>query len=217
MDDEARATGLGPVPDRAPEGAPAGPAVAISASAPIATARAGSDLSGPTYAALDLGTNNCRLLVARATRDSFRVVDAFSRIIRLGEGITSSGRLSEAAIVRAVDALRVCRDKMRNRGVTRARLIATEACRAADNGNEFLARVRDEVGIELEIVDRETEARLAATGCTPLVDPRVAGRHPVRHRRRLVRTGAARPLRADPARPAASRRSRPGSRCRSAS
>jgi exopolyphosphatase/guanosine-5'-triphosphate,3'-diphosphate pyrophosphatase len=132
-------------------------------------------VSGPTYAALDLGTNNCRLLVARATRDSFRVVDAFSRIIRLGEGLTGSGRLSEAAILRAVEALRVCRAKMRNRGVTRARLIATEACRAATNGLEFLDRIRNEVGIDLEIVDRETEARLAATGCTPLVDPLAEG------------------------------------------
>jgi exopolyphosphatase/guanosine-5'-triphosphate,3'-diphosphate pyrophosphatase len=113
--------------------------------------------------------------VARATRDSFRVVDAFSRIIRLGEGVTASGRLSDAAIVRAVDALRICRNKIRNRGVTRTRLIATEACRAAENGIEFLARVREEVGIELEIVDRETEARLAATGCTPLVDPASKG------------------------------------------
>jgi exopolyphosphatase/guanosine-5'-triphosphate,3'-diphosphate pyrophosphatase len=133
------------------------------------------DVAGPTYAALDLGTNNCRLLVARATRDSFRVIDAFSRIIRLGEGITASGRLSEAAIVRAVEALRICHAKMRNRGVTRARLIATEACRSAANGLDFLQRVRDEVGIELEIVDRETEARLAATGCTPLVDPQADG------------------------------------------
>src|SRR3954471_774880 len=131
--------------------------------------------AGPTYAALDLGTNNCRLLVARATGESFRVVDAFSRIIRLGEGITSSGLLSEAAILRAVDALRVCRAKMRNRGVTRSRLIATEACRSAGNGQEFLERIRSEVGIELEIVDRETEARLAATGCTPLVDPGAEG------------------------------------------
>src|SRR5262244_1611442 len=129
----------------------------------------------PTYAALDLGTNNCRLLVARPTADSFRVIDAFSRIIRLGEGVSLSGVLSEAAVARAVDALRVCRDKMLNRSVTRARLIATEACRAAANGAEFLARVREEVGIELEVVDRETEALLAATGCTPLIDPRVSG------------------------------------------
>ena len=81
----------------------------------------GTDLYGPTYAALDLGTNNCRLLVARATHDGFRVIDAFSRIIRLGEGITASGRLSEAAIGRAIEALKICRDKMRNRGVTRNR------------------------------------------------------------------------------------------------
>src|SRR5262245_15206446 len=130
---------------------------------------------GPTYAALDLGTNNCRLLVARPTGDSFRVVDAFSRIIRLGEGVSKSGRLSDAAIGRAVDALGICRDKMRNRGVTRARLIATEACRAAQNGNEFRGRIAEQVGLELEIIDRETEATLAATGCTPLFDPEAEG------------------------------------------
>jgi exopolyphosphatase / guanosine-5'-triphosphate,3'-diphosphate pyrophosphatase len=131
--------------------------------------------AGPTYAALDLGTNNCRLLVARPTYESFRVIDAFSRIIRLGEGITLSGVISEAAIGRAVDALAICRDKMAHRGVTRARLIATEACRAATNGGEFLARIREKVGIELEIVDRETEACLAATGCTSLIDPDARG------------------------------------------
>jgi exopolyphosphatase/guanosine-5'-triphosphate,3'-diphosphate pyrophosphatase len=135
----------------------------------------GTDLYGPTYAALDLGTNNCRLLVARATHEGFRVIDAFSRIIRLGEGITASGRLGEPAIGRAIEVLRICRDKMRNRGVTRSRLIATEACRLAENGEEFLDRVREEVGISLEIVDRETEAMLAAIGCTPLVDPDAEG------------------------------------------
>jgi len=130
---------------------------------------------GPTYAALDLGTNNCRLLVARPTGDSFRVVDAFSRIIRLGEGVSTTGHISDAAIVRAVEALGICRDKMRNRGVSRARLIATEACRAAENGNEFRSRIAQEVGLELEIIDRETEATLAATGCTPLFDPQAEG------------------------------------------
>src|SRR5215213_1994664 len=124
-----------------------------------------------TYAALDLGTNNCRLLVARPTADSFRVVDAFSRIIRLGEGVSTSGVLGEAAMERAFEALAICRDKMRARGVTRARLIATEACRAAANGDEFRARIAEQVGLELEIIDRETEATLAATGCTPLMDP----------------------------------------------
>jgi exopolyphosphatase/guanosine-5'-triphosphate,3'-diphosphate pyrophosphatase len=128
-----------------------------------------------TYAALDLGTNNCRLLVARPTPDGFRVVDAFSRIIRLGEGVTASGRLSEAAIERAVGALSVCRDKMRNRGVTRTRLIATEACRAAENGAAFCERIETEVGLTLEIIGRETEATLAAVGCTPLIDPAATG------------------------------------------
>lgn len=127
------------------------------------------------YAALDLGTNNCRLLIARPVWDGFRVVDAFSRIVRLGEGLSSSGRLSQEAIARAVEALKVCRDKIVARGVKRARLIATEACRAAANGREFSARVRAETGLDLEIIDRATEARLAALGCSPLADPEAEG------------------------------------------
>ena len=123
-----------------------------------------------TYAALDLGTNNCRLLIARPTHEGFRVVDAFSRIVRLGEGLGHSGRLSEGAIQRTLGALAVCRDKMRAKSVTRARLIATEACRAASNGGDFLARVSGEVGMDLEVVDRETEAHLAAAGCAALAD-----------------------------------------------
>jgi exopolyphosphatase / guanosine-5'-triphosphate,3'-diphosphate pyrophosphatase len=135
----------------------------------------GGEYPRPAYAALDLGTNNCRLLVARPIREGFRVIDAFSRIIRLGEGMAASGRLGEAAIERAIEALSICRDKMRNRGVTRARLIATEACRSAENGADFCARIQGEVGLDLEIVDRETEARLAAMGCTPLMDPEADG------------------------------------------
>jgi exopolyphosphatase / guanosine-5'-triphosphate,3'-diphosphate pyrophosphatase len=134
-----------------------------------------ADGARPTYAALDLGTNNCRLLIARPTADGFRVVDAFSRIIRLGEGLAANRRISEAAIVRAVDALVVCRDKMRARQVARARLIATEVCRAAENAQAFCARVAEEAGVELEIVDSATEARLAATGCTELFDPAASG------------------------------------------
>ena len=135
----------------------------------------GSDRGGPTYAALDLGTNNCRLLVARPNGEGFRVIDAFSRIVRLGEGISASGRLSEAAIERSMEALEICRNKMRNRGVTRARLVATEACRAAANGLEFRAQVAELLGLELEVIDRETEAALAATSCTPLIDPEAGG------------------------------------------
>src|SRR6202166_3944706 len=111
-----------------------------------------------TYAALDLGTNNCRLLVARPSGDGFRVVDAFSRIVRLGEGVSSSRRLSETAIERAIAALTICRNKMKNKGVTRARLIATEACRSAENGEDFRARVAQDGGLEREVIARETEA-----------------------------------------------------------
>ncbi len=122
------------------------------------------------YAALDLGTNNCRLLIAQPTRPGqFRVVDAFSRIVRLGEGLGTSRRLSQDAMDRAVEALRICATKLANRPIRRMRLIATEACRAAENGEEFLARVISETGLELEIIDRETEARLAVSGCSSLV------------------------------------------------
>ena len=126
--------------------------------------------NGPLYAALDLGTNNCRLLVALPTKPGqFRVVDAFSRIVRLGEGLGATGRLSDAAMDRAVDALKVCASKLQNRPVRRHRLIATEACRSAENGSEFLQRVVAETGLDLEIVNRETEARLAVSGCSSLV------------------------------------------------
>ena len=125
-----------------------------------------------TYAALDLGTNNCRLLLARPSEGGFRVIDAFSRIVRLGEGLGASRKLGDEAIERTIDALRICSVKMSNRGVTRARLIATEACRAAQNGVSFIARVEAETGLALEIIDRETEAHLAAAGCAALADPR---------------------------------------------
>ena len=126
--------------------------------------------SDDLYAALDLGTNNCRLLIAQPTRPGqFRVVDAFSRIVRLGEGLGASGRLSEDAMDRAVEALRICAAKLATRDIRRMRLIATEACRQAENGEAFLARVLAETGLELEIINRETEARLAVSGCSSLI------------------------------------------------
>jgi exopolyphosphatase/guanosine-5'-triphosphate,3'-diphosphate pyrophosphatase len=124
-----------------------------------------------TYAAIDLGTNNCRLLVARPTRDGFRVIDAFSRIVRLGEGVHSSGRLSDDAIDRTIEALHVCAGKMRRRGVSRARCVATEACRRAANGDGFLERVTRETGIGLEIISPDEEVQLAMVGCRPLIEP----------------------------------------------
>ncbi len=129
----------------------------------------------PVYAALDLGTNNCRLLVAAPRDHGFRVVDAFSRIVRLGEGIGASGRLAEPAMLRAIEALKICGAKLAERNVARARLIATEACRTAENGADFITRVRMETGLTLEIVSRETEARLAVAGCASLVDPNASG------------------------------------------
>jgi exopolyphosphatase / guanosine-5'-triphosphate,3'-diphosphate pyrophosphatase len=127
------------------------------------------------YAALDLGTNNCRLLIACPSGDGFRVVDSFSRIIRLGEGISATGCISEAAIDRAIAALSICRDKIQSRRAQRLRLIATEACRAASNASGFRDRVAAETGIQLEVIDRETEAALAVVGCSPLLDPRGRG------------------------------------------
>lgn len=126
--------------------------------------------SDGVYAALDLGTNNCRLLVARPSRHGFRVIDAFSRIVRLGEGLGSSRRLRPQAMDRTIDALKVCRDKIAFRGVTRARYVTTEACRAAENGEEFLARIRAEIGLNLEVLDGREEAHLAAAGCSVLAD-----------------------------------------------
>jgi exopolyphosphatase / guanosine-5'-triphosphate,3'-diphosphate pyrophosphatase len=127
--------------------------------------------SARVYAALDLGTNNCRLLVAQPSRrGGFKVIDAFSRIIRLGEGVTTSGRLSDEAIERTIDALKVCADKMQQHRVERAGLIATEACRLADNAPQFLSRVRRETDLEIKIVSREAEARLAVSGCASLID-----------------------------------------------
>ena len=123
------------------------------------------------YGALDLGTNNCRLLLARPSRRGFRVVDAFSRIIRLGEGVTQAGHLSEPAMARTLEALKVCAGKIQRHGVTRARLVATEACRIASNGPEFLARVERELGLRLEMLSRHDEARLAVAGCASLIDP----------------------------------------------
>ncbi|WP_246156126.1 Ppx/GppA phosphatase family protein [Sphingorhabdus profundilacus] len=122
------------------------------------------------YAALDLGTNNCRLLIAKAGGDDFTVVDAFSRVVRLGEGLTSTGRMSDEAMDRAVEALSVCADKLKKRNVVLARSVATEACRQAVNGAQFIERVKRETGIHLDIISPKEEARLAVMGCHALLE-----------------------------------------------
>jgi len=122
-------------------------------------------------AALDLGTNNCRLLIARRRGEGFHVIDAFSRIVRLGEGLAATGLLSDAAMDRTLAALRICAGKVARSGARRARYVATEACRRAGNCAEFLERVRRDTGIAIEIIASDEEARLVVTGCAPLLDP----------------------------------------------
>ena len=141
-----------------------------SSSQRVDSVRHSSAAGDQAYGALDLGTNNCRLLVARPSRRGFLVVDAFSRIIRLGEGVGATGRLSDVAMNRTLEALRICSTKLQRTRVVRSRLVATEACRVASNGPEFLDRVRLETGLDIEILSRESEARLAVSGCAALLD-----------------------------------------------
>ncbi|CAN5148936.1 Ppx/GppA phosphatase family protein [soil metagenome] len=160
-------------PHNGEEPRPAPPASVIQPSAPpkpCTTPQHSFPVPRANYAAIDLGTNNCRLLIARPDDDGFVVVDAFSRIVRLGEGLAATGRLSEAAIDRAISALSVCAAKLRRRRVTLARSVATEACRRAANGNAFVRRVYDETGIKLDIITAREEARLAVLGSHNLLE-----------------------------------------------
>jgi exopolyphosphatase/guanosine-5'-triphosphate,3'-diphosphate pyrophosphatase len=124
----------------------------------------------PSYAAIDLGTNNCRLLIARPSGTGLVVIDAFSRVVRLGEGLAQTGLLSDEAMDRAVGALKVCAEKLKRRNVHLARSVATEACRQASNGGTFIERVRRETGIVLDIISAEEEAKLAVLGCHILLE-----------------------------------------------
>ena len=134
------------------------------------TARGGAE-TRPAYAAIDLGTNNCRMLVAEPHGEGFRVLDSFSRIVRLGEGLAANSHLCEAAIDRTVEALHVCARKMEDNAVLHVRGVATEACRRACNGNVFLGRVLEETGLDLQAISAEEEASLTLAGCLPLFDP----------------------------------------------
>ena len=122
------------------------------------------------YAALDLGTNNCRLLIASPTARGFRVIEAFSRIVRLGDGLAHTGRLDGAAMDRALAALKICADRIRRRGAPHVRAVATQACRSAENGADFIARVEAETGLKLSIITPKEEARLSVAGCVGLLD-----------------------------------------------
>ena len=127
---------------------------------------------GALYAALDLGTNSCRMLIARPSGSQFQVVDSFSKPVQLGQGLEASGRLSRSSMARTVHALQVCRRKLENHGVDRMRLVATEACRRARNSRDFMRMIRRETGLPIEIIGAEEEARLAVISCAPLVSHR---------------------------------------------
>ena len=135
------------------------------------SAKASRPRKSITYSAIDLGTNNCRLLIARQTKSGFRVIDAFSRVVRLGEGVAKDNRLSEEAMDRTIEALKVCSEKLARRNVTFMRHVATEACRIAENSDEFVARVKRETGINLDVISAGEEARLAVLGCQSLIAP----------------------------------------------
>jgi exopolyphosphatase / guanosine-5'-triphosphate,3'-diphosphate pyrophosphatase len=125
--------------------------------------------SGTAFAALDLGTNNCRLLIGAPSGDGFKVIDSFSRIVRLGEGLHHTGRLSQDAMDRAMGALHMCAERLARRPVRKVRAIATEACRRADNGAEFLARVKAETGLDVGVITSREEAELALESCAALL------------------------------------------------
>ncbi|MEQ8559231.1 MAG: Ppx/GppA phosphatase family protein [Henriciella sp.] len=125
----------------------------------------------PLYAAVDLGTNNCRLLVAAPSRGGFTVVDSHSQIARLGEGLAQTGRLSDAAMDRAFNALEAIAKKLKAKRVGRIRCIATEACRKAENGPEFINEIRERTGLTFKIIGAQEEARLALIGCHNLIHP----------------------------------------------
>jgi exopolyphosphatase/guanosine-5'-triphosphate,3'-diphosphate pyrophosphatase len=145
----------------------ASPSGGVQASADESRVRLGE---GRTYAALDLGTNNCRLLIARPTDDGFRIVESYSNIVRLGEGLSQTGRLQEHAMVRALAALKVCADKIDRRQCVRVRAVATQACRVADNGAAFVDQVRHQTGLQLQIITPREEAHLSVAGCLNLLD-----------------------------------------------
>ncbi len=141
---------------------------------------AGRTGDAPVYAVLDLGTNNCRLMIASLHNSQFRIIEAFSRIVRLGEGLSHTGLLAERAMDRAIRALRICAEKIEKRGVHRIRAVATQACRAARNGRDFVHRVERETGLKLTIISPEEEAHLSVMGCASLLDGRDTGQNPGR-------------------------------------
>lgn len=158
-----------------PQGADAPPPQIEAALAPVSLLGSLPAPQGPKspqlYAAVDLGTNSCRMLIAQPKGSQFVILDSFSKTVQLGTGLEASGRLSRASMIRTLQALRICQKKMDQLGVTKMRLVATEACRRARNGREFMRQIKRETGLYFEIIKAEEEARLAVISCAPLVLP----------------------------------------------
>ncbi|MGR3492385.1 MAG: Ppx/GppA phosphatase family protein [Shimia sp.] len=154
----------GALPDPGSDaGAPDAPDIAVE---PPALPHTGPT---PLYAALDLGTNSCRMLIARAEGTHLDVVDSFSKAVQLGQGLETTGKLSKASMQKTVQAMRICRTKLKAHKVSRMQLVATEACRRASNGRDLVNMVRRETGLRLDIIDPKDEARFAVISCAPLV------------------------------------------------
>ena len=151
-------------------------AIQLAVDAPVGASRLNSPSvplqsgSGRLYAAVDLGTNSCRMLIAHPKGSQFQVIDSFSKTVQLGVGLEASGKLGRASMGRTLQALRICQKKIEQHGVTRMRLVATEACRRARNAKEFMRQVRRETGLTVEVIAAEEEARLAVISCAPLVN-----------------------------------------------
>lgn len=122
------------------------------------------------FGAVDLGTNNCRLLIARSMQNGFQVVDSYSNVVRLGAGLARTGKLAEPNMDAAIEAIKVCASKMKSKSVKRWRCIATQACREASNGEEFMRRVKEETGLSFETISPRVEARLSVMGCMNILD-----------------------------------------------
>ena len=124
----------------------------------------------PAFAAIDLGTNNCRMLVGVPSGGGFHVLDSFSRVVRLGEGLYRTGVLADAAMDRAMAALAVCGDRARRWDVAGVRAIATEACRQAENGTEFIRLARAATGVPLTVIGPREEVGIAVESCAGLIN-----------------------------------------------
>ncbi|MFF1529885.1 exopolyphosphatase [Cellulomonas sp. NPDC058312] len=119
-------------------------------------------------AAIDCGTNSIRLLVADVDPDAGTLTDLDRRmeVVRLGQGVDRTGRIAPEAMARTLDATRRYAAICRELGVEAVRFVATSASRDAENRDEFVAGVREALGVEPEVIGGVEEAQLSFRGAT---------------------------------------------------